>query len=465
MSSFSPKKCTNSPQKKEKKIIALTPREIELISKHKERIYKFDLSQINSKTFDSLIAFFKEEFEFGVDGLGFCNDFLVETIRTKEREQIENPCDDAEFSYPYILEQSVAKTRKGLATQLIEGLQDTILRSATLFFLKFRFIPFQQTDFDLLSNAILNANSIRVFKLCDVQLGDKQFGKMSRALRKMNVEEVQFRKCYLTDDIAYDMRTFLSFHSFSKSEFLWKNKMLGKNKKHVQSIHSSYLKYIDLRENNFTESFVSVISDSLKELSPLVFDLRGNDEIKKSPLLRNIQKIIPKCDIRIGYCKPPKYKLFPQTTSPIKELSSPSKLDLPKLPNSDNMDFSNPLAINESASERSQNSSKSSISLDNKVSMRIIQLEEENERLSRLIEQLENNTNIVELEPDLYIIGEQSQEFVERICKLDSLLVKTDNGPMPFLMTSRELYLSKKKEVKLKHGSKKKTPQKLKRKI
>ena len=452
--------------KDDKAVLPLTPREIEFISRHEGRIYKFDLSQINEKSFDGLISFFQNDFEFGMDGLGFNNDFLIETIRKKEREQIENPFDDPELSYPYILEQSVTKNRKNFVTQLISGLSNLLNRSASLAYLKFRFLPFQQSDFDILSNALINCSSLRIFKLCDIQLGDNQFGKLSRALRKMNIEEVQFRKCCLSDAISYDMRTFLSFHSFSKSELMWKNKMLGKNKKdkQISGIHNSYLQFIDMRENNFSESFVEIIYDSLKDLNPLLFDLRGNDQIKQTSYIKAVQKSIPNCTIKVSYCKPPKTKLNPQQFPQKDDFVASSIMNFPKLQDISGNDFSKSLPL-PSISDRSQSSSFSSISHDRKKNSKILELEEENRRLKQLIEQLELGANIIELEPDLFIVGEQSQEFVERICKLDSLLTRAANGPMPFLIRSRQQNLTKHKSGNTKSPSKRKPTQKLKRKV
>ena len=69
---------------------------------------------------------------------------------------------------------------------------------------------------------------------------------------------------------------------------------------------------------------------------------------------------------------------------------------------------------------------------------RIQELESENARLHALIDELQTGVNISNLEPNLLIVGQRAQEFVEQITQLDELLARTEHGPPPFLESTRK---------------------------
>ena len=416
-------------------LIPLTPRDIEDISKHEGRVFKFDFSQINEKTFDSLLLFFRDEFKFGFEGLGFNNDFLVESMRRIEREQIENPYEDTDVSVSYKLDHSVAKTRKEFLSQLVENLGILMEKSETLSFIKFRFLPLQQHEIDILTNACFNCAALRVFRLCDVTLGDKQFSKLCRALCKSNIEDVQFRKCCLTDACANDVNMFLSFHAFSKSGVQWGNKMSPKSKKQ-RSKSLNYLKNIDLRENYFTEEFINAIFNELLELAPDSIDFRGNTAITDTLEIRRMKKLLRNTKVLIGATSLPKAKLYPT-----------------KIIEEDTLDASQ-TEVSLSKSLPLQTTFKST----SKKSERIAELEEENLRLADLIDELQKKENIVMLEPDLMIVGNQANEFADRIRKLDLLFCQTQNGPKPFLKAYKGIH-----EARFKFEAPRPKPKKLKK--
>ena len=89
-----------------------------------------------------------------------------------------------------------------------------------------------------------------------------------------------------------------------------------------------------------------------------------------------------------------------------------------------------------------------------KSSIEIINsLEKENEVISRLIEQIQSKDPKYQLEKGLLILGEKAESFIEEIKRIDSLLIKSTNGPPPFLSKNLEKYQNKSKKEKSKSYS------------
>ena len=380
-----------------KKTEALNPKAIEQIAKFRGKIYKFDLSRLNIETFDSLMKSVPMQFLVNSDGLGFNCDLLVKTDRKNEQMMTDNPRTNRSPVYPLALQSSAAKKKKDFTKILAKSVSSALSHSEKIQFLKFRFIPFQYNDIEMLASAIFANDYLRVLRFCDVPLGDQGFARLCRALRKRSITEVQFRKCQLTDACTDDLRALLSFHVFVQSEAQWKESAMGN-----RSSETVCLQSLDLRDNEFTYQFVNIIEDAILDLPLKLLDLRGNTGLT-SNMLKQLQQKVPRTQIKCGLSPLPKSTLPQYLTE--QQQHVPIERKTAKGP-----------------SARTK---------------RIQKLEDENRRLHALIEELQMGVNIAELENDLLIVGPRASEFVTQVTQLDLLLANSEHGPHPFLESTR----------------------------
>lgn len=384
-----------------RKTESLTAKEIDCIAKrvkdHDGNIkYKFDLSRINVETFDSLMKAVPEKFLSQMYGIGFNCDLLVKTDRKNEQMMLENPRSNKTPVYPLTLQNSAAKRKRDMNKILVRSVCAALEQSEKLRFLSFRFIQFRYQDIETLSAAIYGSNSLRVLRFCGVPLGNKGLMRLCRALRKRSIIEIQLRNCGLTDECGYDLQSLLSFHVFVQSEAAWKDSVLG------EPTETVCLQSLDLRDNEFTHKFIDIIADSLLDIPLKLLDLRGNSGLTQS-MVKDLQKDVPNTKILTGISPLPKSKL--------------------------------PVFATYDASDKNRRAESRSSSSSHR---RIQELENENQRLHALIDELQMGVNVCNLEPDLMIVGQRAQDFVEQISKLDELLAKSEHGPPPFLESTRK---------------------------
>ena len=379
-----------------KKTEPLNQKAIEQIAKLKlkENRYVFDLSRVSVDVFESLMKSVNGSLLLNSGGIGFNCDLLVKTDRKNEQMMADNPRSNKAPVYPLALQNSAAKRKKDFTKILAKTVSTALERTESMSFLKFRFIPLKYPEIEMLSAAIFANNTLRVLRFCEVPLGDKGLSRLCRALRKRSIQEVQFRKCNLTDACTYDLRSLLAFHVFVQSEEQWRDSVMG------TATETVCLQSLDLRDNEFTYQFIDIIQDSILDVPLRLLDLRGNAGLTAN-IVKPLQEKVPRTRILTGLSPLPKCK---QPTYVMDEIPQEKKQP-PK-----------------QVSARAR---------------RIQQLEEENQRLHALIEELQMGVNVAQLEPDLMIVGPRASEFVEQVSQLDLLLAKSEHGPAPFLESTR----------------------------
>jgi len=393
-----------------KNVKLLTRAEIEKIGKCYKSKYSFDVSRISEDVFNSLIKTLKVNGLRGIKGIGFNYDLFVKTYRRIEEMKEKNPKDQAN-QIPCSLEASAALKAKEVTTLIVNTVIKMIENDKSIELLKFRSIPFKFSDLDLLSSCIYGNSNLRVIKFCDVPLGDKGFERLGRALRKQSVVKLQCRQCKLTDKSSIAFRSLLSFHLFVQSDYDWKTSLSGAKGSNIVCLNS-----LDFRDNEFTYKFIEEVKDSLIDIPLKKLDLRGNNGIT-ALTVHKLLPAIPNTNILTGIQVPPK-----------------SHVSIKSTMNRTSSSHSSPIPV------------KSSIEIINS-------LEKENEVISRLIEQIQSKDPKYQLEKGLLILGEKAESFIEEIKRIDSLLIKSTNGPPPFLSINLEKYQNKSKKEKSKSYS------------
>lgn len=405
-----------------KKPKSLTLKSIEELAKVDGNYYKFDLSRLSSEKFDNLLKSLTTMTVNKMTGVGFNIDLLKKTKQRskntmKNGSRGEKLAQKKQHQLPIALSSSAIIKKKNATRNLCLLFSTTLPKSETLEFLKFRSLPLKFADIELLSQGIFESNTLRTLRFCDIPIGDAGFERLARALRHKSVINLQLRKCSLTDASGEAMRSLLFYHSYLQNEVEWVNSLYTRNEKQGQS-PILCLSNLDLRDNEFTFEYIDTISDPLIDLGVIeVIDLRGNAGITSTVVAKLIPQI-PNTTVLTGPSKP------------IKAQKPPSKI------------FKSISSLSNTKSKRSLSGTKDSTGRGSpsrcspKTEKRVKELEIENERLRTLIEYLKSNSNIVELEPGLNIIGPRAGEFVEHVVRLDQLLVTAQDGPPCFLSSS-----------------------------
>lgn len=397
-----------------KKPRSLSTKELVQMAKVDGKCYKFDLSRLSCEKFDNLLKSLSTMTINKMTGLGFNIDLLTKT-RQRKRNTEKNGSRGEKLAQkklhqlPVALSSSVMTKKKNAARSICLLLSETLPKSETLEFLKFRSLPLKMADIELLSQGIFESNTLRTLRFCDIPLKDEGFERLARALRHQSILNLQLRKCSLTDASGDAMKNLLYFHSYVQNEVEWRNSL---SQKHSGSGQPPILclTNLDLRDNEFTFEYIDIIKYPLIDLRVIkVLDLRGNAGISNT-VISDLANDIPNTTILTGPSKPikapkPPPKIFRSISEASKTKNNPSENTKPAI------------------------TSESKTKMD----LRIQELEVENERLKLLIDYLQNNTKTVQLEPGLKIVGPRAGDFVEHIEKLDELLAKSQDAPEPFL--------------------------------
>lgn len=401
-----------------KKPRSLTVKELVQMGKVDGKCYKFDLSRLSCEKFDNLLKSLSTMTLNKMTGLGFNIDLLTKT-RQRKRNTEKNGSRGEKLAQkklhqmPVQLSASVMTKKKNAARSICLLLSETLPKSETLEFLKFRSLPLKMTDIELLSQGIFESNTLRTLRFCDIPMKDEGFERLARALRRQSILNLQLRKCSLTDASGEAMKNLLYYHSYVQNEVEWRNSLSQKHSGNGQS-PVLCLTNLDLRDNEFTFEYIDIIKYPLIDLRVIkVLDLRGNAGISNT-VVEDLEKEIPNTKIITGPSKPikspkPPSKIYRSVSQFSKTKTSPSEI-----PKTDIFDETP----------------------KTKMDLKIQELEVENERLKQLIEYLQNNANIVQLEPGLKIIGPRAGVFVDHIVQLDKLLAKSQDAPEPFLSST-----------------------------
>lgn len=388
----------------------LTNFDLSKIGNCTDKTVDFDLSRISFDQINPLISTLEYR---GINELTSISLNFNLLKRTKARDnsrmqsKSETRTSKSRITQPYALEMSAVGRRKNLTQDISCTLFKIISESNSLLKLNLRSIPFAQQDYSVIFNAFQRAHSLRSLHLYDLQLGDEGFEVLCRCLKCELINDLQCRKCRLTDLSAKSLKSLISYHVSLQSEIQWRESLGSKG-----SAPLICLTKIDLRDNEFSYILIKTIHDDILDLPLSVLDLRGNIGITDT-VICHLQEEIPYAEIKTGVTPPVKKK--------------------------------------KNAAKRKKKTKK----LQSKKK----RLEDENERLRGLVDTLNRGPEIVEIEPDLKIVGPRASELAEHIMQLDAIISSIDKGSRPFFeVNERENQRNTKKEVRKKSVPKKRKP-------
>lgn len=373
--------------------------ELYRIGKIKGKCAKFDLSRVSCEQFDSLIRTLKIRCAHEFYGLGLTFDLLNKTktknIQTEASKSETRTSKTRITQGSFALAMSAISKRRGVTAKIAKSIKEILEATETISFLKLRSITFMPNDILDLADAVYACNTIKSLRLCNIPLGDKGFSKLCRALKKKGVVDLQLRKCHLTDKCGPDMHSLISYHVSVQSECQWQESLAASG----SFAPLVCLQTLDLRDNDFTYAFIREIFDPVLDLPLKILDFRGNPGISGT-IVAELANQMPGTAIRTGLSKPIKES---------KPAKKPYKSKIGR-------------KLMSSTSESRQTRSASSRTL-----------RKENARLHNLVNTLENGGDIVELEPDLAIVGPRAQELAHHLIELDKMLEQLQIGRPSFL--------------------------------
>ena len=382
----------------------------------KGKCAKFDLSRVSYQQFDSLIRTLKLRCAHEFYGLGLTFDLLYKTknknIQTEESKSETRTSKSRITQGSFALAMSAISKRRGVTAKIAKSVKEILDVTESISFLKLRSITFNANDINDLADAIFACNTIKSLRLCNIPLGDKGFSKLCRALKKRGVVDLQLRKCRLTDRSGPDMHSLISYHVSVQSECQWQESLASSG----VSAPLVCLQTLDLRDNDFTYAFIREIFDPILDLPLKTLDFRGNPGISGS-VVAALSTQMPGTAIRTGLSKP------------IKESKPPKKPYKSKIGRK-LMSSTADSRVTKSASSKS--------------------LRTENARLKNLVNTLEHGGDVVEIEPDLAIVGPRAQELAHHLIELDKMLEQLQIGRPSFLRDPPRKKKPKKTKLKRK---------------
>lgn len=394
----------------------LSKAELSRLGTVKGKIAKFDLSRVLADQFDALLVTLKDRGTHEFTGIGLNFDLLKKTKqvneKTQQRKSETKTSRTRATQGSFTFSQSAMNKRKDVTAKIAKTIADTLMITDSLAFLKFRAVSFKPAELEVLCNAIYRCDTLRVLHFCDVPMGDSGFSTLTRALKRKGIIDLQCRKCGLTDACGVDLHSLVSYQVSVQTESQWLDSLSARRPVASPLV---CMQLIDLRDNDLTYVFIREVYDSLLDLPLKVFDLRGNPGITGT-LVTSLIKDMPDTKIRTGLSKPIKG-------------SKPAKK-----PYSSKIGRTTASAASSTTSARKRASS-------------VKTLKRENVRLKNLVGDLESGDNIVEIEPDLAIVGPRARELANHLIALDQMIEKMHLGPS-FLHDTSISTAAKKKVVK-----------------
>lgn len=348
-----------------------------------DKTVDFDLSRISYDQLSPLLATLENKGMNELTSISLNFDLLKRTKvhnNTKMASKSETRTSKSRITRPYALEMSAVGRRKNLTRDIANSLHKIISESNSLLKLNLRSIPFTQQDFIQIFQSFPLGHSLRSLHLCDLRLGDEGFEILCRNLKCELINDLQCRKCRLTDLSAPNLKSLISYHVSLQSEMQWKESLRSE-----ENAPRICLTKIDLRDNEFSYNLIRIIHDDILDLRPSLLDLRGNIAITES-VISYLQREIPYTEIKTGVSPP----------------------------------------------ERTKKSLKKVQSKPKRVQTKKKKLENENKKLRGLVDTLKRGNEIIEIEPDLAIVGPRANELAEHIKQLDAILSSWEQGPKPF---------------------------------
>lgn len=367
----------------------LTNYDLSKIGNCTDKIVDFDLSRITFDQINPLLDTLEYRGINEITSISLNFDLLKKTKardNSKMQSKTETRTSKSRITQPYALEMSAIGRRKNLTLDISNSLFRIISESNSLLKLNLRSIPFSNHDFDIVFQSFSLAHSLRSLHFCDINIGDENFESLCRSLKCELINDLQCRKCRLTDLSAQSLRSLIAYHVSLQSEIQWKESLGSKGNAPIICLTK-----IDLRDNEFSYNLIRIIHDDVLDLPLSVLDLRGNIGITES-VVSHLQEEIPYTEIKTGVSPPIKKK----------------------------------------------NYYKKGKKKVNKVQSKKKRLEDENAKLRGLVDTIKRGSEFVAIEPDLAIVGPRANELVEHIRQLDAILSSMNKGPRPFFENENE---------------------------
>ncbi|EAY13904.1 hypothetical protein TVAG_028570 [Trichomonas vaginalis G3] len=252
----------------------LSLEELKKISKSSEKnFYEFDLSAIYIDYWNPLKYTLIQNGPLNIQGIGFNYQTFI-NFQAQLKQAKKNTSSKGMYHPPIEYEGSIQKNCKDLIPELIGLLSRIIPKTRTIRQLSFRTMPFGLNEIEILSQSIIQCNSLRVLKFSDIPLYDNGFAKICESLKRQAVQELQCKNCGLSDAIIPAFVDLLENHCriqkiAEKHAEQNKDKNLGLVCLHV----------IDFSNNNLTTRFVDEIHEILDSSPVTSLELTGNDDI------------------------------------------------------------------------------------------------------------------------------------------------------------------------------------------
>jgi hypothetical protein len=368
------------------RIPVLTQKELEGIAKVSGQCVKVDLSRTSCAQFDSLKKTLLLRAPRDLTGLGInfdLNNRTQEQVQTTVERRSETETSRSRVARgSFVLSQSILARRHHLSTEISSLVSRILNESRSITFLSLRSIDFQVRDFRILGNAVFHSESLRTVHFCNLPLGDANFEVICRALKRRYIFEFRCRKCGLTDGCAGSLHSLISYHVSLQGAVRWRDSLLEEVPSEIVC-----LQFLDLRDNDLTYVAIREIADSLIDLPLRLLDFRGNPGISATVVTR-LAREMPDVRIRTG---PSAGVKIPKKIRPFRKTKKPK---------------------------------------GEKIKKR--ELRKDNRQLRTLVKQLEQGAPMVELEPDLAIVGPRAKELARHLLDLDRILQRSTSGLRSF---------------------------------
>jgi hypothetical protein len=241
------------------------------LAKCKNETLNFDLSAIDADYFEPLLRSLYAHIPSELHGLGFNLDVLDADRKDKIKPEFHkrrHPAPELEHSIFRLFKPNV------IVPRLIALLSRVLHKTHSLRVLKFRALPLQFPDVDVLAQSIEQCQSLRILSLSNFLLGTRGFERLILSLKKRGVQTLKCRNCALTDHITPLVVSLIAAHRLVQKEAERK----AEQEKH-RSLGIVCLSVFDFRNNQLTDEFVEGIKEIVEDSPVRQFDLRGNPAI------------------------------------------------------------------------------------------------------------------------------------------------------------------------------------------
>lgn len=348
-----------------------------------EGFLRFDLSRLTGDEYASLLKSLPKAISHGVNRIGFNTNLLAETTELRALDA-QKPARSRtmrqNYRGPTELSNSAVQTRPGLVDDLARRVAGMLRQPLGIEGLEFCCMAFSTEAHRTLIDAYGSCTTLRVLRYFNVPFTEEDATQLCRVLTRPSVVDLQLRRCGLTDSFAEPLAAMLQMHPF-----IQKFHELQTYDETPQIIR---IQRLDLQENEFGIDFLDQLEAPLMDLDLERVDLRGN------------------CGIPAG-----KLSELQEQLPPGSLLHGPSV----------------PVCLNQEKEALRKKKHRQA------VLRKIAQLEGQNRELREFIHAFEDLEVIAELEPQLYIVGEDAPKFVDEFVRIDSTIARKKLKIKPFL--------------------------------